>query len=61
MYMHFNNNNLFCLFSSEYGVDYFKQFNVVMNALDNRGEMVSSSIIICCLFLHSNIITLVKD
>lgn len=31
-----------CFHSSEYGLDYFKQFNVVMNALDNRGEVFSS-------------------
>lgn len=24
------------VFSNEYGVSYFKQFNIVMNALDNR-------------------------
>ncbi len=24
--------------SLDYGVDYFKQFTVVMNALDNRGK-----------------------
>lgn len=25
-------------FSPDYGVDFFKKFTVVMNALDNRGE-----------------------
>ena len=37
-------NNV-CLYSSEYGVDYFRQFNVVMNALDNRGEAILVSVI----------------
>ena len=27
-------------------MDYFKQFSVVMNALDNRGDMVSFSVVI---------------
>ncbi len=27
------------LFSQEYGVEYFKKFDVVMNALDNRGNL----------------------
>lgn len=26
------------LFSPDYGVDFFKKFTMVMNALDNRGE-----------------------
>lgn len=26
--------------SPDYGVDYFKQFDVVMNALDNRGRVI---------------------
>lgn len=28
----------FHLFSPDYGVDFFKKFTMVMNALDNRGE-----------------------
>ena len=28
---------LYSFYSTDYGVNFFKQFSVVMNALDNRG------------------------
>lgn len=31
-------NFFFLHFSPDYGVDFFKKFTMVMNALDNRGE-----------------------
>ena len=35
----------FSCYSPEYNVNYYKQFNVVMNALDNRGEVVSETVL----------------
>jgi len=32
------------VYSSTYGVDFFRKFDLVMNALDNRGMLVNSLI-----------------
>ena len=29
---------MICFFSPDYGVDFFRKFTLVMNALDNRGK-----------------------